>query len=162
MPRKSTPVTERFWRYVEKSEDGCWLWTGARTYGGYGVINSGGRGGKLVRASRLSYEIHHGSFDPALAVCHTCDNPPCVNPAHLFLGTAKDNTADMVRKGRASGGSPPGEQHPRAKLTFAKAAEIRRIYAAGGIGMGRLAVQYGVSKRTVLNIVQGKAWKEAA
>lgn len=101
-----TDPKERFWGRVEK--DGpllvpelgpCWIWTGARTFAGYGLL---GRGSKqFVYAHRLSYEIHHGEAGD-LYVCHRCDNPSCVNPGHLFLGTALDNVRDMLAKGRGA------------------------------------------------------------
>ncbi len=96
MPRKVRPVEDRFWEKVQKG-DGCWEWTGAKTRG-YGVINMG-RGKGLKGAHRLSYEINVGPVG-ALWVLHRCDNPPCVRPDHLFLGTTADNTQDMMSKGR--------------------------------------------------------------
>ncbi len=96
----------RFWENVEKpSGDGCWVWTGHRVAhrGGYGIFKL--RGNRPMRAHRYSYELAHGPIDdPRLFVCHHCDNPMCVRPEHLFLGTAKDNHDDMVRKGRHARG----------------------------------------------------------
>ena len=94
------PVEERYWRYCRPSEYGCWDWVGARDTFGYGVIGRGGRGRGHTGAHRVSWQIHRGPIPPGMYVLHRCDNPPCSNPAHLFLGTHRDNVADMVAKGR--------------------------------------------------------------
>ncbi len=92
------PVEARFWRHVATG-DGCWLWTGQLDRDGYGTIT--GRGMKPVKAHRLSWELAHGRSPGKLWVLHSCDTPACVNPAHLRLGTPKDNTADMISRGRS-------------------------------------------------------------
>lgn len=89
------PLIDKFWEQVSK-EEGCWLWKGRKNIGGYGTLY---HKGQLI-ASRISYELHYGPFNPQLLVCHKCDAPSCVNPEHLFLGTALDNHRDMVEKGR--------------------------------------------------------------
>lgn len=95
---------ERFWLKVNKGphENGCWIWEGQTSKKGYGIIWI--RGG-MVRAHRLSFLIANGHIDESLLVCHKCDNPSCINPAHLFLGTVKDNTMDAASKGRLYGQS---------------------------------------------------------
>lgn len=93
---QSIPLETRFWQRVEKT-DGCWRWTGPLHAFGYGLI---WRGGNNVGAHRISWEIHVGPIPDGLFVLHRCDNPPCVRPDHLFLGTQADNIHDMVAKGR--------------------------------------------------------------
>lgn len=87
---------KRFWAHVDKS-GGCWVWLGTRHGKGYGHVKSGG---VVRKAHRVSWEMVHGPIPDGLLVCHRCDNPPCVRPDHLFLGTARDNTQDSISKGR--------------------------------------------------------------
>ena len=92
---------ERFRKfYVEGDPDDCWLWLGGTASKGYGHFSMGGRGGKQVNAHRAAYEFHYGPIPEGMLVCHSCDNPPCVNWNHLFLGTHQDNVRDMWAKGR--------------------------------------------------------------
>lgn len=148
-------LVNRFWKYVEKTND-CWLWTGAKTHGGYGVLNNGA---KVIRAHRLSYQIHRGDFSPDLDILHKCDNPSCVNPDHLSTGTAKDNVADMFQKGRGYVvGGASGEKHPGAKLTQSQVDAIRSEYIPHVMSFQKLADKYGVSKRAIQFIVHRKQW----
>lgn len=155
--RKKIPLAARFWARVLKT-DTCWLWTGAKTAGGYGVLQSGGRNGKIIRAHRLSWELVNGPIPDGVDICHHCDIPPCVRPDHLFQGTARDNAVDKQTKGRARGGSPRGERHHQAKLTDDQVINIRAAYATGNTSLNKLAMQYDVSKRTILNIVHRTIW----
>jgi hypothetical protein len=101
-------MTERFWAYVQKTAS-CWVWTGTQSDNGYGRIWGKGR---HIKAHRFSWELHNGPIPEGMHVCHKCDTPACVNPEHLFLGTASDNMRDMVAKGRHSWGeNRPGASH---------------------------------------------------
>lgn len=110
--KPSVPLQERFWTKVAKGNpDECWLWTGSLTNsGGYGQL-SRSRAEGPVRANRVSYEMHIGPIPDGLSVLHRCDTPACVNPAHLFLGTTRDNARDMSRKGRWKNQSAAGPNH---------------------------------------------------
>lgn len=114
-PKPIEGVREKFWSRVKKTK-GCWIWTGA-TIRGYGQIRYGKGNGKLYLAHRLSWQLHYGKAPPSgLGVLHHCDNPPCVNPEHLWLGTQADNAADMVSKGRHL---TPRDTQPNARrLTY--------------------------------------------
>jgi hypothetical protein len=98
---RTVPLAVRFWAKVQKSA-GCWTWTANHLPKGYGVIGVGAADQGLKLAHRVSWEIHFGPIPAGLFVCHRCDNPPCVRPDHLFLGTVQDNVDDMVAKGRAN------------------------------------------------------------
>lgn len=141
-------------REVSGDTDQCWPWPGTRSAGGYGRVAHGGR---EAYAHRLSFEIHHGPIAPGMFVCHHCDNPPCVNPAHLFAGTAADNGADMAAKGRSRNGGLRGTNHPQAKLTEADVLEIRRRYAKGETGVS-LAREFDIQPTTVSWIVRRVTW----
>lgn len=156
---KRRPMLERFWERVSPGLPGggaCWEWCGARTAAGYGLISEGGREGKQVYAHRLSFEIHMGPIPDGLHVCHHCDNPGCVNPMHLFVGTPAVNAQDKVRKGR----HPRGERHAHAKLDSADVAMIRERYAAGGVSQCMLALEYGVSRGCIEHVIQRSTWAE--
>jgi hypothetical protein len=145
------PEPKPFWLYVLKGER-CWEWIGATNEKGYGVARIDGRN---VRANRFSWELHHGPIADGLLVCHQCDNPICVRPDHLFLGTNDENMADMVAKGRARGASP-GETNHAAKLT---ALQVQQIKARlGTVSNRRLAREFGVSPWTINSIATGKVW----
>jgi hypothetical protein len=115
--RQERPLPDRVWEKVLKT-DGCWLWMGSYTNGGYGQVAGPASSGKtMLLVHRVVWELLHGPIPDGLVVCHHCDNPPCCNPRHLFLGTHQDNTLDMVRKGRAGGNSLPDDER-RARLEW--------------------------------------------
>ena len=113
--RRTRPIEERFWGKVRRAEDavGCWEWQGARYPHGYGAF---GVGGRTIHASRFAYELLIGPIPPGLLVCHRCDNPPCVRPDHLFLGTQSNNMADCARKGRSASGERNGPRKRRERM----------------------------------------------
>jgi len=140
----------------------CWLWTGHKNSQGYGNFRMNGR---LEKAHRASYMIHN-DFRPipnGMAVCHSCDVPSCVNPAHLFLGTAKDNMQDSLSKSRfistaRVAAQTRGEDRYNAKLTQETVKEILKLHSIG-VPKAHLARKYGVSYSCVNNIILGKSWK---
>ncbi len=99
MGRPKVSIEERFWNKVKKT-DTCWLWLGYLDKDGYGAIYTSRPNRKLLKAHRVSYELHKGAINDGMAICHSCDNPTCVNPEHLWQGTIKDNTTDAFKKGR--------------------------------------------------------------
>lgn len=154
---KRKPIEERFWSRVKKT-DTCWLWTGrARAGFGYGMLGRGGRQAGMVGAHRVSWEIHEGPIPDGMSVLHRCDNPACVNPAHLFLGTQTDNMADAWSKGRRRVPPSQGERNGRARLTVVDAALIRAAYKRG-MTQTALAGRFGVPQTHISRIVRNKAW----
>lgn len=100
---RTTPIEDRFWSQVSQGDvQECWEWQSCLNPNGYGRIGHGGRGGRKCAAHRVSWEIHYGAIPDSLWVLHKCDNPACVNPNHLFLGSHQDNMDDMIAKGRAA------------------------------------------------------------
>ncbi len=135
----------------------CWLWTGYVGENGYGVASINGKG---YKAHRVSYFIEHGRIDKDRLVLHRCDVRACVNPAHLFPGTPKDNSRDAVKKGRNT--RLYGEQNGKAKLTRADVLAIRRLCRRGGVYQKTVARQFGVSEATVSYVVNGGRWGKLA
>jgi predicted XRE-type DNA-binding protein len=148
-------LRERFFSKVAVGADNmCWEWLANKTHDGYGRFKVKGR---RVGAHRVAYELAIGPSPEGMCVCHNCDNPSCVNPAHLFLGTQADNMADKVSKGRLRCGR--GETQGSAKLTQAKVDEIRELYAGRQFTQSALARAFGVSQMHISDIVRGKCWK---
>lgn len=151
-------VAAKFWQRVQKT-DSCWLWTGPVDHDGYGLFSAPRWVAKRTwRAHRLAWSLTTGGAAAGMHVCHHCDNPPCVNPAHLFLGTAKDNFHDCLNKGRYS---PKGTGNAAAKLTPERAQHIRDLYARGALSQQAIANDLGVHQTTVSSIIRGKRWKAA-
>ncbi len=142
-------IADRFWSKVRRgSPTDCWLWLGRPDKDGYGRYYLGGI---AVRAHRAAYYLANGNFDQTLSICHSCDNPGCVNPAHLWAGTSAENLHDMDIKGRRVRGS----RHKNAKLTEYKVAIIRNSPLRGCV----LARKYHVSESTISRIRSGRWWR---
>lgn len=144
-------IEQRFYNKIDKTES-CWNWNAHRNIYGYGRIRALN---KDYTAHRMSWLIHHGEIPKGLFVCHKCDNRACVNPEHLFLGTAQDNAIDRNRKGRHR--DDRGEKHPCAKLNNAQVLSIRSKLDAGIQGK-ILAKEFNISRMTISNIKLGKQW----
>ena len=151
--KPTRPIEERFWEKIDRSggHDACWEFQGARHTFGYGKI--GVAGGHPQDAHRLAWQFTHGDIPEGMEVCHQCDNPPCCNPAHLFLGTRKENAHDAMRKGRTT----IGERNPMAKLTWESVAEIRERHAAGE-SRKSLAERFAVSPGTIWLVCTRRIW----
>jgi hypothetical protein len=146
---RSLPVEPRFWKWVAKGSPGeCWLWTGARQH--YGVIKVGG---KFEGAHRVSYALHFGDIGPSQYVCHRCDNPFCVNPSHLFLGTAKQNSQDAASKNRL----PFGARNHKSKLSDIK-VKLGRLLRENGWPYYKIAFRFNVSPGTMRKAILGQNW----
>lgn len=175
---------ERFWSHVQKGE-GCWYWVSSKNPKGYGLFWVDG---KYQVATRFIYSLLRGTIGCGLLVCHTCDNPSCVRPDHLFLGTSLDNNRDAKRKGRTAKGErhgskthpervPSGERngrrtkpesyarlygemHHKAKLTVASVQEIRTRYNAGETNKAALAREYLVGETTIRDVINRRIWRD--
>jgi hypothetical protein len=161
MPRVYPSLSERFWPKVDMSAgpNGCWLWTGSSTgKKRYGLSRASGSDLRRLLAHRASYEIAYGPIPAGMFVCHTCDNPSCVNPAHLFLGTPADNTADMIAKGRRHQPRVQGDSVPNARLSASDVVSIRKMSEAG-MAKKDIADRFGVTAQHIGDIVNRKWWK---
>ena len=149
---KGRSVEERFHGfYIPEPNSGCWLWFGGYGQKGHGVFR--GHGGRQIQAHRFQWEFIFGSIPEGLWVLHKCDNPPCVNPEHLFLGTCQDNHDDMIRKGRKV--VPIGEAHPKTQLTNQDVLNIRADTRALAV----IGAEYGFDKQHVWKIKKRWYWK---
>lgn len=151
---QAVPLSQRFWAKVDKrGPSECWEWTGSTSHAGHGQISCeyiAGKRSRLVFTHRVSWEMHNGAIPDGLSVCHKCDNPPCVNPAHLFLGTHAENMADAKAKGRME----RGVKRRVAKITEAQAREIKLSKAP----IKDLAAQYGLCIASISFIRNGVNW----
>ncbi len=156
MPKgpKPRPLIERLLdKVLPEPNTGCWLFTGCWDKKNYGKIGGRFREGKLLTATRVSYEYFKGSFDKNLFVLHKCDTPPCVNPDHLFLGTQFDNIQDCIRKGRFI----VGEKHKNHTLSEKIVLDILSLFTAGH-RQTEISKKTGVSRPMVCRIIKGKSW----
>ena len=159
-PRIIPPLTTgdilRFWGKVTFQRGGCWVWRGSKNSRGYGRLRIGD---KRLQAHRIAWTITNGPIPGDLGILHTCDNPSCVNPRHLFPGTPADNSADRASKGR--NGDLRGERHGKTKLTASDVCWMRRLYARGST-QSELGRVYGVSETHVGGIVRRERWSHVA
>lgn len=142
----------KFWRRVEFGHS-CWNWTGAKRGGGYGKVL---HDGVAIPSNRVAWMLLRGKIPTGMLVCHSCDNPGCVNPAHLFLGTHKDNAEDRAAKGRGS--SPSGEKNGGSKLTWADIPLINHLLK-NGVRKPVIAEAFGVDASTIYKIASGRRWR---
>jgi hypothetical protein len=179
---------DRFWSKVERGP-GCWIWVGTCDRRGYGAFYFYERPRRQVAAHRFVWELHHGPIPAGMQVCHACDTPPCCNPDHLWLGTAKDNSDDKIRKGRtryvfsygerhgshthpesrARGERSGARTHPesirrgskngQAALTEAAVLAIRERYATGTVQQAALAREFGISVPAVSEVINHRKWR---
>ena len=150
-----SPVEHRFWKRVNKTP-GCWLWTGHTNGDGYAQFCYKGNR-RSSNASRYAYQLLVGEIPDGMDICHTCDNPACVRPDHLFPGTDLDNNRDKVNKNRQA----KGERNAGAVLTESQVLEIRRRYKPGCKvnGLKPLTIEFGISPAAVSRIVRGITWR---
>lgn len=159
----SQTIALRFWSKVEKLAE-CWIWRGTKTTRGYGHFRLCGR---MAQAHRVAWYLSTNEW-PSMCVCHRCDNPSCVRPEHLFLGTLSDNARDSIAKGRSGFQTRPerfpgawfvgrGEDNPNARLTEANVRTIRSKLDAGESG-AHLARVYGMSETAIRDIKHGRRW----
>ena len=144
-------LKQRFYsRVFHPNENGCMIWGGAKTKAGYGQIIDYLNKPKCVAAHRYSYALHFGVFDSSLYVLHKCDNPSCVAPEHLFLGTQQDNINDCKIKKRRNDKPRYGESNPSCKITNKDVIEIRNLLLSG-MKSKDVAAKFNVSRQTIRN-----------
>jgi len=147
-------IDNLFWEKVNKT-DGCWLWTGSINEKGYGCVRRRKIKPEMIKAHRYSYYLKNGHF-PVNFCCHHCDVPACVNPEHLFDGTASDNMQDMISKGRKVSPCSKGEKNPNSKLTKKNVEQIRLLLDT--LNNKQIASFFGVHHATISLIRVNKGW----
>lgn len=145
-----------FKKFTKKHQHECWEWFKGKTTAGYGMFHKD----KFTAsyAHRISYELHVGPIPKGMCVCHACDNPACVNPSHLFLGTHLDNMRDMNKKGRHAKDGAKGEKNAASKLENNDIPKIKNLLN-NGCSLNSIARKFLVSKKTIFNIKKGRIWK---
>lgn len=147
----------RFWSRVNRADGGCWEWQGTRQHYGHGLLSVGGRN---LKVHRISYEMHVGPIPAGLIVRHRCDNPPCVNPDHLEVGTRADNNRDRDERGRHV--KLENEAHGMHKLTDLEVAAIRRLAETHALTRMAIARKFGISEGYLYRLIKGESRKVAA
>ena len=156
-------VADRFWSKVgiRANPERCWEWQGnkgIRDYGSFSVTIAPQKDLPVI-PTRIMYYLHYGIHPTGKCVCHTCDNPKCVNPKHLFLGTNKDNTQDMIKKGRKFITRGTDKECSWVKLTKEKVLELREMKASGAINYSKLSNELKLGTKTIWNAVNKITWK---
>jgi len=154
-PKDLDYIKEKIQNYT-KDKAGCWIWNGATTNFGHGRIKINN---KTLSVHRISYEIHRGKIPNGLFVCHHCDNPTCINPKHLFLGTRSDNMKDAYNKGRIKIPCHHGEYAYQHILTEKDVKKILKIKKEKKISEQELGKKFGVARNTINNIINNRNWK---
>ena len=153
-------LEKRFYKKIEKT-DYCWVWLGAKTGSGYGVVR--GPDSRMMGAHVASYLIHNGPIEVGQQICHICDNKLCVNPNHLFIGTQLDNMHDMISKGRQATGeklnhpSQKGELNSGSKLTEDQVIKEKKLYSEG-YRQCEIMRLLGITRANIWAIVHGVSW----
>lgn len=157
---RNTPRTqeELFWSRIGKAgKDECWEWTARRNGDGYGTIWFDGRD---QGAHRIMWQLTYGEVPEGKYICHHCDNPPCVNPGHLYIGNAQTNADDRESRSRSGKHKRCGENNANSKLTWAQVREIRALYATGEWTQTKLAERFDALQVNISRVVNHKSWKE--
>lgn len=163
---KSMPVLtqrqiDKFWREVLKTTniEECWIWIGFKDKRGYGRASFRvDKKRTTIRAPRLAYYLHYKIGVESSIILHKCDNPSCCNPYHLSLGTNKENSVDMIAKGRGLNQFADGEKHPNSKLTVEIVQKLKEAYASGTT-QKQLSIDYNIDPSAISRAINGKRWK---